>query len=168
MAFLQSCTGLTALACWCPAPAAIDLIPTFHLLHTLSISADKFAQLPPLHSLTHVELIVREPLKTLDISPHPNLKNLGFLDFPGNMFIPRLLQDGGLELLFVLHYLSRADLSEIWQADDRVVVMSRVEVKYNALCSWKDDTLWPFAKKKRDAQVAKKRVSAFRYLFECF
>ncbi|KAF9023651.1 hypothetical protein BDZ89DRAFT_151083 [Hymenopellis radicata] len=163
VAFLKACTGLTSLACWCPDTAAIELIPAFRYLHNLSISTDNFALLPPMENLTHLELIVLEPLERLDITPHPNLKNLGFLDFPGKAtydFVPHLLESD-LELIYILfYYWDVESVSAPWQEDKRVVLMSRLEVKYNALVSWKEDTLWLFAKQKRDDRSAELKTAA--------
>ncbi|KAF8911259.1 hypothetical protein CPB85DRAFT_1435009 [Mucidula mucida] len=163
VAFLKACTGLSALACWCPDTAAIELIPAFRCLHNLSISTDNFALLPPMENLTHLELIVLEPLERLDITMHPNLKNIGFLDFPGKAtydFVPHLLE-ADLELIYILfYYWDVESVSAPWQEDERVVLMSRLEVKYNALMSWKEDALWPFAKRKRDDRRAKLQAAA--------
>ncbi|KIY70481.1 hypothetical protein CYLTODRAFT_451650 [Cylindrobasidium torrendii FP15055 ss-10] len=156
--FMRHCKDIQSLACWCPSQEAVDLIPTFRALHTLSISADKFKALPGMPTLTRLELIVLEPLSNFDISMHPNITHLGFLDFPGKStysFVPRLLRDE-LKLLYVLYYYWTDEMEmDLWARDSRVVLMSRTEVKYNALLTWREDTLWDAAEKKRDAKRAR-------------
>lgn len=91
---------------------------------------------------------------------------MGFLDYPGKAdysFVPTLMREN-IELLYVLFYYPVDKLEEgEWAEDDRVVLMCRGEINYNAINSWKEDTIWATAEKKRNASKAE--VGAAAHIF---